>query len=63
MPNPGDVKPVGKGVSELRVNNGRRYRVHFVYEAVSDRRKTFASSIANQAKIRIRALSSGTWND
>jgi len=29
--NPGDVKPVGEGISELRVHHGARYRVYFVH--------------------------------
>ncbi|MQB34301.1 type II toxin-antitoxin system RelE/ParE family toxin [Rhizobium rhizogenes] len=60
--NPGDVKPVGEGVSELRIDHGPGYRVYFVRDGTvvivllcgGDKRTQ--SKDIEQAKVLAKAL-------
>lgn len=60
--NPGDVKPVGEGISELRVDYGPGYRVYFIQQAdvlvvlLAGGNKTTQDSDIRQAKALLREL-------
>lgn len=61
--NPGDVKPVGEGISELRVHHGPGYRVYFVQRGTElivllcgGDKSTQAKDIAKAKKLAKEAL-------
>ena len=60
--NPGDVKPVGEGVSELRVDYGPGYRIYFIKKAdlyvvlLAGGDKSSQSADINKAKALARDL-------
>ena len=60
--NPGDVKPVGEGVSELRVDYGPGYRIYFIKKAdvyvvlLAGGDKSSQSADINKAKALAREL-------
>lgn len=56
--NPGDVKPVGSGISEMRIDYGPGYRVYFVQRGSAvvvilcgGHKKTQAADIKRAVKI------------
>lgn len=57
--NPGDVEPVGEGVSEMKIDYGQGYRVYYldtgkeiiILLCGSDRKKTQQADIAEAKKI------------
>jgi putative addiction module killer protein len=62
--NPGDVKPVGEGVSELRIDFGPGYRVYFVQRgAVLVLLLCGGEKKTQDRDIRQAKLLAGNWED
>ena len=62
--NPGDVKPVGEGVSELRIDYGPGYRVYFAARGPEVVLLLVGGEKSGQARdiARAKALAAG-WKD
>ena len=63
MGNPGDVKPIGKGVSELRVDYGAGYRVYFVQRGDTLIGNRSYPPLPLNQKSRLPGISGGGVND
>ena len=65
--NPGDVRPVGHGVSELRVSHGPGYRVYFIQRGkvvillLCDGDKSTQATDIEKAQAMVRDLEDSSW--
>jgi putative addiction module killer protein len=59
--NPGDVKPVGEGVSELRIDYGPGYRVYFVHGRALVISSPGRSNTHKDRTLRQRRIGSWLW--